>query len=102
MRLSPIAALAAALAIFTAGCASAGATGPGSNDGAAQIVPANAVAFVAASAHVSSSAWHGLGAFALKHANDWTAELQGVAGDEVDVAVLSGDKTVAFVRPTDD
>ena len=102
MRLSPIAALAAALAIVTAGCASAGASGPGSADGAAQIVPSDAVAFVAASTDVSASAWHGLGAFALKRANDWTAELQGVAGDEVDVAVLAGDKTVAFVQPADD
>jgi hypothetical protein len=102
MRLSPIAACAAALAIVTAGCASAGASGPGSADGAAQIVPSNAVAFVAASTDVSSSAWHGLGVYALKQANDWTAELQGVAGDEVDVAVLPGDKTVAFVQAADD
>ncbi len=102
MRLSPIAACAAALAIVAAGCASAGASGPGSADGAAQVVPANAVAFVAASTDVSSSAWHGLGAYALKQANDWTAELQGVAGDEVDVAVLAGDRTVAFVQPADD
>jgi hypothetical protein len=102
MRLSPIAACAAALAIVSAGCASAGASGPGSADGAAQVVPSNAVAFVAASTDVSSSAWHGLGTYVLKQANDWTAELQGVADDEVDVAVLPGDKTVAFVQPTDD
>ena len=101
MRLSPVAACVAALAIVTAGCASAGASGPGGMDGAAQVVPANAVAFVAASTDVSSKAWHGLGAYALKQANDWTAELQGVAGSEVDVAVLPGDKTVAFVQPTD-
>ena len=43
----PAAAVAAAAAIVTAGCASAGASGPGSLDGAAAIVPANAVAFVA-------------------------------------------------------
>ena len=102
MRLSPVAVCAAALAIVTAGCASAGASGPGSIDGAAQIAPADAVAFVAASADVSSKAWHGLGTYALKQANSWTAELQGVAGEEVDVAVLRGDKTVAFVQPTDD
>src|SRR5260221_665311 len=77
-------------------------SGPGSADGAARIVPSNAVAFVAASTDVSSSAWHGVGAYALKQANDWTAELQGVAGDEVDVAVLPGDKTVAFVQPAGD
>jgi hypothetical protein len=103
MRLSPTAACAAALAIVTAGCASAGASGPGSADGAARVVPADAAAFVAASTDLSASAWHGLGAFALKQANDWTGELQGVAGDEVDVAVLAGgDKTVAFVQPPDD
>ena len=102
MRLSPVAVCVAALAIVTAGCASAGASGPGSIDGAAQIAPADAVAFVAASTDVSAKAWHGLGTYALKQANSWTAELQGVAGQEVDVAVLRGDKTVAFVQPTDD
>jgi hypothetical protein len=102
MRSSPIAALAAALAIVTAGCASAGASGPLSEHGAAQAVPADAVAFVGASTDISASAWHGLGSVALKQANDWTAKLQTLAGNEVDVAILPGDKTFALLQPTDE
>jgi len=101
MRLSPIAACVAALAIVTAGCASAGASGPGSADGAAQIVPSNAVAFVAANTDIASSAWHGLGAFALKRVQDWGPDFQAAAGREIDIAVLPGNKTVAFVQPAD-
>lgn len=102
MRLSPIAAFAAALAIVTAGCASAGASGPLSEHGAAQAVPADAVAFVGATTDLSASAWHGLGSVALQQANNWTAELQTLAGNEVDVAILPGDKTFALLQPTDE
>lgn len=102
MRLTPVAACVAALAIITAGCASAGASGPLSERGASQAVPADAVAFVAASTDVSASAWHGLGSPALKRANAWTAELHALAGSEVDVAVLPGGKTFALLQPADD
>ena len=101
MRFSPIAAGAAALAIATAGCASAGASGPGSLDGAATLVPADTVAFVAARSDLSASRWHGLGKFALKQLPGWGADLQAVARDEIDVAVLPGEKTVVFLQPSD-
>jgi hypothetical protein len=101
MRFSPIAAGAAALAIATAGCASAGASGPGSLDGAATLVPANTVAFVAARSDLSASRWHGLGKFALKQLPGWGADVQAVARDEIDVAVLPGEKTVVFLQPSD-
>jgi hypothetical protein len=101
MRFSPIASGAAALAIATAGCASAGASGPGSLDGAATLVPANAVAFVAARSDLSASPWHGLGKLALKQLPGWGADLQAVARDEIDLAVLPGEKTVVFLQPSD-
>jgi hypothetical protein len=101
MRFSPIASGAAALAIATAGCASAGASGPGSLDGAATLVPANAVAFVAARSDLSASRWHGLGKLALKQLPGWGADLQAVARDEIDLAVLPGEKTVVFLQPSD-
>jgi hypothetical protein len=81
----------------TAGCASAGASGPGSLDGAAAIAPANAVAFVAVSADLGSSRWHGLG-------KQFLTKFQSLApafGDEVDVAVLPGKQVVAFTQPKD-
>src|SRR5437867_11366353 len=102
MRSSPIAAGVAVLAIATAGCASAGAGGPGAAKGAATVVPANAVGFVAASTDLSAAAWHGLGEVVLKQVPAWSKELAPVVGDEVDVAVLPGDKAVAFVQPTDE
>jgi len=93
----PAAAVAAAAAIVTAGCASAGASGPGSLDGAAAIAPANAVAFVAVSTDLGSSRWHGLG-------KQFLTQFQSLApalGDELDVAVLPGKQVVAFTQPQD-
>ena len=80
----PAAAVAAAAAIVTAGCASAGASGPGSPDGAAPIAPANAVAFVAASTDLGSSEWHGLGTPCMNEFKNLAPAL----GGELDVAVL--------------
>ena len=57
---------AAALAILAGGCGGAGAAGPGAADGAATIVPSDALAFAAASTDLSSSDWHGLGPLALR------------------------------------
>jgi len=93
----PAAAVAAAAAIVTAGCASAGASGPGSLDGAAAIAPANAVAFVAASTDLGSTRWHGIG-------KQFMTQFQSLApafGDEIDVAVLPSKAVVAFTQPED-
>ena len=93
----PAAAVAAAAAIVTAGCASAGASGPGSADGAAAIVPSNAIAFVAASTDLTSSRWHGIG-------KPFLAQFKSLApalGDELDVAVLVGKRVVGFTQPQD-
>src|SRR5919198_1038358 len=102
MRTSLIAPVAAALAILAGGCAGAAAQGPGSADGAATVVPSDAVAFVAASTDLTSSQWHGLGTLALKELQASDAELQALADGEVDVALLQGGKAVAFVQPKDD
>src|SRR5438477_13017589 len=95
--LIPAAAGAAAAAILTAGCASAGASGPGALDGAAAIVPANAVSFVAASTDLTSSEWHGLAKPFLQDVQQYESAL----GDEVDVAVLPGKQVVVLTQPSD-
>src|SRR3989440_12348258 len=87
---------AAAVAIVTAGCGSAGAAGPGSMDGAASIVPANAVAFVAASTDVTSSQWHAVTGIFLQRVEEQTRlsfanDVKPALGSEVDVAGLPGD-----------
>jgi hypothetical protein len=103
MRLSPMAACVAALAVVTAGCASAGASGPGSVQGAPVVVPADAVAFVGVSTDLAS-AGHGLAALLLKQTAGWASSMQDAAfgGNEIDVAVLPGDKIFALVQPTDE
>jgi len=95
--LIPAAAVAAAAAILTAGCASAGATDPGALDGAAAIVPANAVSFVAASADLTSSEWHGLAKPFLHDVQQY----QPALGNEVDVAELPGKQIVVLTQPSD-
>jgi hypothetical protein len=95
--ISPAAAVAAAAAIITAGCASAGASGPGSLDGAAAIVPSNAVAFVATSTDLGSERWHGVG-------KQFMAQFKTLApalGNELDVAVLPDKTVVGFTKPQD-
>lgn len=93
----PAAAVAAAAAIVTAGCASAGASGPGSGNGAAAVVPANAVAFVAASTDLGSSQWHGL----VKPFLTQFQTLAPALGGELDVAILPGKQVVGFTQPGD-
>ena len=93
----PAAAVAAAAAIVTAGCASAGASGPGSLDGAAAIAPANAVAFIAASTDLGSSEWHGVG----KQFMTKFKSLAPALGGELDVAVLPSKAIVGFTQPQD-
>jgi len=93
----PAAAVAAAVAIVTSGCASAGATGLGTSNGAASIVPADAVAFVAASTDLGSSRWHGIAEPLLSRFQTYAPAL----GGELDVAVLPGKQVVAFTQPQD-
>jgi hypothetical protein len=94
----PAAAVAAAAAILTAGCASAGASGLGAvDDGAASIVPANAVSFVAASTDLTSSEWHGLAKPFLQDVQEY----QSALGNEVDVAELPGKQVVVLTQPAD-
>jgi hypothetical protein len=102
MRTTAIAACAAALAILAGGCGGAGAEGPGGADGAATVVPADASAFVAASTDLSSSEWHGLGTLVLKQLQISADDLRALADGEVDVALLPGKQSVAFVQPTDE
>jgi hypothetical protein len=102
MRLTPFAALAVlpAAAALAAGCGGAGSGAPGGADGAATVVPAAAVAFVAAATDLESKRWHGLGKLALERLQGF-GELRAAAGDEIDVATLGDGKTVAFARPDD-
>lgn len=101
MRLIPLAALAAVVAL-AAGCGGAGTATPGAANGAASVVPADAVAFVSVGTDLSSPAWHGLGTSVLDSLpSGLGGDLQEVAGDEVDVAVLPSGKAVAFVQPRD-
>ena len=97
---------AAAISIVTAGCASAGATGPGSVDGAASVVPANAAAFVAASTDLTSSQWHAVTGIFLKGFEQqtklsWNNDVRPALGGEVDVALLPGKQVVVLTQPHD-
>jgi hypothetical protein len=97
--LIPAAAVAAAAAILTAGCGSAGGAGggPGALDGAAAVVPADAVAFVAARTDVSTAAWHGIAKPFLKDFQTYAPAL----GSELDVAVLPTRQVVGLTQPHD-
>jgi hypothetical protein len=106
-RLIPVAVVTAAVvAIATAGCGNAGASGPGAANGAASVVPADAVAFVTASTDLTSSQWHAVTGILLKkveaQANlSWANDVRPALGSEVDVAVLPGRQVVAFAQPDD-
>src|SRR5436305_7011700 len=93
----PAAVVAAAAAIVTAGCASAGATGLGAREGAASVVPGNAVVFIASDTHVDSAQWHGLAKPFLKQYGAYEPAL----GDELDIAVLPNRQEVALTQPSD-
>jgi hypothetical protein len=97
MRLLP---LLAVLALLAAGCASAGATGRDMG-GAAQLAPADALAFAASSTSLTSSEWHGVGKALLTGLPKEYAGIEDLDAEEVDVAVLPGDKPVVFVRAKD-
>jgi len=102
MRSIPLAAAAAALAVLAgAGCGGTRAAAPGAVDGAAAVVPSDAVAFVGASTDLDDARWHGLGTLAPTRLHGFD-ELRDVARDEVDVATLRGGETVAFVQPSDE
>ena len=104
MRLTPLAALAAAVALVASGCGAAAPSSSKTTNGAASLVPSSAVAFVSASSDLSSPAWHGVGKLLLEGLPKGMSggDLQQAAGDEVDVAVLQDGKTVAFVQPGDE
>jgi hypothetical protein len=106
-RLIPPAALAAAAAIVTAGCASATASRPGALDGAASVVPGNAVAFVAASTDLTSAEWHTVSSVLLSDVEQqtklsWRDDVKPALGDEVDIAVLKDKQVVTLTQPHDD
>jgi hypothetical protein len=87
----------AATAIVTAGCASASATGPGSPDGAASILPADTTAFVAAGTDLGAAERHSIGTALVKQYD----ALKPALGDELDVAVIPGGQVVALTQPHD-
>jgi hypothetical protein len=98
--------VAAVVALATAGCGNAGASGPGAANGAASVVPADAVAFVTASTDLTSSQWHAVTGILLKKAEaqanlSWANDVRPALGSEVDVAVLPGRQVVAFAQPDD-
>ena len=106
-RLIPPAALAAVAAIVTAGCASATASRPGALDGAASVVPGDAVAFVAANTDLTSARWHTVGNVLLNDVEQqtklsWRDDVKPALGDEVDVAVLKDKQVVTLTQPRDD
>src|SRR5213593_2935510 len=106
-RLIAPAALMAAAAILTAGCASATASRPGALDGAASVVPGSAVAFVAASTDLTAAEWHAVGGVLLNDVEQqtklsWRDDVKPALGDEVDVAVLKDKQVVALTQPRDD
>src|SRR5215831_5318652 len=102
-RVIPAAAVAAAIAIVTAGCA--GAHGAiGSPDGAAALLPANTSFFVAVDTTVSQGKLDAVRDSLLRRANlTWAGDLEPALGDELDVALLPGAKPegVALTQPDD-
>jgi hypothetical protein len=106
-RLIPPAALAVVAVIVTAGCASATASGPGALDGAASVVPGDAVAFVAANTDLTSAQWHTVGDVFLNDVEQqtklsWRDDVKPALGDEVDIAVLKDKQVVTLTQPRDD
>ena len=102
-RVIPAAAVAAAVAIVTAGCA--GAHGAiGSPDGAAALLPADTLIFVAVDTTAKQAQLTALRDSLLGRANlSWTGDLEPALGDELDVALLPGAKRagVALTQPRD-
>lgn len=102
----PAAAVAAAAVITAAGCGGAGAPGSGGLGGAASVVPADAVAFVALDTDVSSGQWQAVDqllqklpahdkllkqlqqSFEQRTKLSWNDDVKPALGNELDVAVL--------------
>jgi hypothetical protein len=119
--LTPVAALAAAAVLVTTGCAGASATSSPSVGGAASLVPADSVAFLAVDTNLSSAQWHALdGLLAKFPAHDallaklqqtferrtklsWAADVQPALGPEVDLVALPGSppQHVVLTQPHD-
>src|SRR5438034_11791038 len=102
-RVIPAAVVAAAVAILATGCAGGG--GLGSSDGAASVVPANALAYVALDTTVSPGGLTSMRDALLRRAHlSWTDDVEPALGDELDLALLPGAKKpqgVALTQPRD-
>jgi hypothetical protein len=109
MRAAVAAALAACFLLVAAGCGSStAATGQRGGD-AAQLVPANALAFVSADTNLDSAQWGTVkdlfGPIELPKGLDYQADVKPALGDELNVAVLGVDngkpEAVALHKPDD-
>ena len=98
------AAALAALVLALAGCGgSATQTGDKLDNDAAQLVPANAIAFVTADARFDSARWRTI--FDMTGPVGLTPELKSAVGDQLNVASLpsaSGPEVAAIVKPKDE
>lgn len=122
MRATILAALAGAALLTVSACGSgAGAASSTTLGGAASLVPADAVAFVAVDTSLSSGRWRWLDGLLAKFPSsdqllaqlrtgferktrlDWETDVKPALGDELDVVVLPGTKPayVALVQPRD-
>jgi len=97
------AAALAALVLALAGCGGSGQTGGRLETEAAQLAPANAIAFVSADSRFDSSRWQTI--FGLTGAPGITPELKAAVGDQLNVVSLpsaGGPETAAIVKPKDE
>jgi hypothetical protein len=98
------AAALAALVLALAGCGgSAAQTGGTLDNDAAQLVPANAIAFVSADSRFDSARWKTI--FDLTGPVGLTPELKAAVGDQLNLATLpsaDGPEVVAIVKPKDE
>src|SRR5919198_889713 len=98
------AAALAALVLALAGCGGSSAQKAGGLDNdAAQLVPANAIAFVSADSHFDSARWRTI--FDLTGPVKLTPELKAAVGDQLNVASLpsaDGPEVAAIVKPKDE
>jgi hypothetical protein len=98
------AAALAALVLALAGCGGSSAQKAGGLDNdAAQLVPANAIAFVSADSHFDSARWRTI--FDLTGPVNLTPELKAAVGDQLNVASVpsaDGPEVAAIVKPKDE
>jgi hypothetical protein len=101
----------AALVLSTAACGGTGVSASGSpGDGAAHLVPPDAVAFVSADARLDSEQWRTVrelfGPLDLPAGLDYDRDVKPAVGDELNLAVLDvhdgKPEAVAIVKPTNE